>query len=202
HLYEFQDNYGNYNSDELYDDNLSHQFTIGGEPTNPWDIVVTNEQFTKNEFGQAMVEGIRNILIGTSTIEVNSSEYVGAYSWTESYSVSDITGEMRLKEEAIPWLAGTNLGKGRVVLLGSTFPVSDWTIYGTTRSFIDQLDNMRLWVNIINWLSQDSEIQTTTTNSRKTTLPQPTPLNLTTGLLSIIITSIMTICYKKERDKL
>ena len=202
HLYQFQDQNDIYNSDELYDNIPSHQFSIDGQPTNPWDIVVTDKQFTTNEFGQAMKEGINNVLIGTSSIEVNSSEYVGAYSWKESYSVSDVTGEVRLEDEAIPWLVGTKLGKGRVVLLGSTFPISDWIIYDTTLRFIDQLDNMRLWINIIKWLSQApnevlSSSTTTTTSQSSTTTP-----NLTIIVVAITIASIMKFYQRKKKNLL
>ncbi|MFW9995926.1 MAG: hypothetical protein ACFFD4_28055, partial [Candidatus Odinarchaeota archaeon] len=199
HLYQFQDDKDNYNSDELYDDNDSHLFKINDQPTNSWDIVVTDEQFSTNDLGRSMKEGIDEVLLGVSTIEVNSSDYVGAYSWKESYSVSDVTGDIRLRDEAIPWLAGTKLGKGKVVLLGSTFPVSDWDIYGTTLKFIDQLDNMRLWVNIIKWLAEDTSEKTTgtsaTTKANNSFTDGP---GLPAVMIALVIISLVTSRAKKK----
>jgi hypothetical protein len=201
HLYQFEDSNGNYNSDELYDDTVSHQFTVEGSPTNPWDIVVTDAQFSDNHFGKEMVKGINKVLLGVSTIEVNSSEYVGAYSWPESYSVSDVTGEERLHAESIPWLVGTQLGKGKVVLLGSTFPVADWTIYGTTLQFIDQLDNMRLWFNIISWLSQANigENTDSTTTPTSTSTTEPSSVNGFSYVIGLII--IIFVGVKRFRNQ-
>jgi hypothetical protein len=198
HLYQFEDSNENINSDELFDDTVSHQFHVDGSPTNPWDIVVTDAQFSDNSFGQEMKKGIDEVLLGVSTIEVNSSEYVGAYSWPGSYSVSDVTGEKRLEAEAIPWLVGTSVGKGKVVLLGSTFPIADWTIYGTTLQFIDQLDNMRLWFNIINWLAE-TEIgnnSDTSTSSSSTSLSSSS-----VNAFSFILGFSAMLTYRSHRKR-
>ncbi|MHA2090717.1 MAG: hypothetical protein ACW98K_07645 [Candidatus Kariarchaeaceae archaeon] len=199
HLYQFEDS-GNINSDELYDDTISHQFHVDGSPNNPWDIVVTDAQFSENSFGQEMKKGIDNVLLGVSSIEVNSTEYVGAYSWPESYSVSDVTNEERLEAESIPWLAGTTLGKGKVVLLGSTFPIADWTIYGTTLQFIDQLDNMRLWFNIINWLAETEvgNFSSTSISSSSTSLSSSS-VNAFSFILGLM--TILTYGAHRKRKK-
>ena len=199
HLYQFEDVNGNINSDELYDDNSSHQFMIDGKPTNPWDIVVSENQFSANEFGLEMKEGIKNVLLGVSTIEVNSSEYVGAYSWEESYSVSDVTNEQQLQDEAIPWLVGTKLGKGRVILLGSTFPIADWAIYGTTLKFIDQHDNMRLWINMIKWLKETDAYNSSNNNTSTTTSSSPT--SGFTQILFAEVLALIAIFHKAWRKK-
>ncbi|MFV2016569.1 MAG: hypothetical protein ACC656_14160, partial [Candidatus Heimdallarchaeota archaeon] len=204
--YQFEDPTDGINSDELFDDNASHLLTINNVTTNPWDIVVTKDQFTDNEFGNAIKQGIDKVLLGVSSIVTNQSEVVGAYSWPESYSVSDVTGEKRLLDEAIPWIVGSSLGKGKVVLLGSTFPVANWQVYGTTISFIDQLDNKRLWINIISWLA-DTNIQpaATTTSStstiESTSQSAPDDVKAANGFLlnMMLLSFVLLLFFRKKR---
>ncbi|MFW9991410.1 MAG: hypothetical protein ACFFD4_05060 [Candidatus Odinarchaeota archaeon] len=141
-------------SDEIVDSDPKHRTVLTG---NPWDVLVTPEQFPDTPLGNALKPNVDSVILGCSSVVVRNNSWVGGYAYNESESQPDggiapynpaLDGQ-----HAIPWIAGGEVGNGgKVLLLGGIFTVSGWSLYTTSHKFIEQENNAALWTNIVSWL--------------------------------------------------
>jgi len=98
---------------------------------------------------------INRILTFTSGLNVTSTDGIVATGYPESY-LNNRTGDTL---STTPWLYATQQGASKIVICGSTAMFSDTNITNVGNSiytgvkWINALDNLRLWANIIQWTS-------------------------------------------------
>jgi hypothetical protein len=96
---------------------------------------------------------IGTVLTYTSGLNTTDEQHVIATGYADSY-LEDADGN---RTYDTPWLYGTEIGKSRIILCGSTAMFSDVNVtndldkdYSETY-WIDAADNLKLWANLIQW---------------------------------------------------
>jgi hypothetical protein len=101
-----------------------------------------------------IAQKLNNVLVFTSGLNVTETQNTLATGYPDSYLTRNTT---RINET--PWLFATQKGASKIILCGSTAMFSDTNITNTPGNeftgvhWIQALDNLRLWANIIQWAS-------------------------------------------------
>ena len=96
---------------------------------------------------------VKKALTFTSVLNVSMGEEIVATGYEDSY-LKNITGELNVET---PWLFATQVNSSRILLCGSNAMFSDTNITTSTNDtyfgifWINAVDNLRLWANLIQW---------------------------------------------------
>ena len=117
-----------------------------------WIIEIQSSNFPSSH---PITQKLSSVLVFTSGLNLTAPPNFVATGYSESYLI-DINNNTITDT---PWLFATERGASKIILCGSTVMFSDTNITTTPGydftgvSWIDALDNLRLWANLIQWTS-------------------------------------------------
>ena len=117
-----------------------------------WVIEIQSSNFPSTH---PITQKLSSVLVFTSGLNLTTPPNFAATGYPDSY-LKNRTGTL---VNDTPWLVATERGASKIILSGSTVMFSDTNITTTPGydftgvAWIDALDNLRLWANLIQWAS-------------------------------------------------
>ncbi len=115
-----------------------------------WYVELGSQNF---QFGHPIKWKLSTIIIHTSGLNMTATEGAVGTGYSDSYLNNRTSGTL----SETPWLYATQQESYRIILCGSIVMFSDLNVTntGTTSykgvAWIDSVDNLRLWANLIQW---------------------------------------------------
>ncbi len=153
--------HASYLNNITYTLNLSVSFTaydLHAEPPHiprgeRWKVEIEKSNFKTLH---PIQQKLQTVLVFTSGLNITETENIIATGYSDSYLKN---GEGNIINNT-PWLSVTQYGPSRIVFCGSTAMFSDLDVNGTSEvekkytgvPWIEAVDNLRLWANLIQWV--------------------------------------------------